>query len=269
MSRKRKDETQQTSRLGPARQSAASVVRFTLLTLIVVVTVFGGGYMAWRFDQFLRDDERFILSSERPGVDTPIELTGVRNASKASILRAFAVDRGRSLYLMNLQDRRKQILGVEWVRDASVRRVWPNRVTVAVQERVPVAVVPFSSTLLIDAEGYLLTPHGKVPPQYPVLNGLRERDGIELRRDRVQRMLVVLQELNAYRKDILALDVGSGENVKLVYQHGATPITLLMGSERYKERLANLLANFDSVRDRLTEDPVLDLRLDERITIIQ
>ena len=269
MTRKRKEDARDSGRNGTARRSVASVVRFTLLTLIVVITVFGSGYLAWRFDQFLREDYRFILASERPGVESPIEVSGVRNSSKSAILRTFAIDRGRSLYLMNLSERRRQILGIEWVRDVSVRRVWPNHVTIAVQERVPVAVVPFSNPLLIDSEGYLLTPHGKVPPQFPVLNGIRERDGVDLRRDRVQRMLVVLQELNAYKKDILAVDIGSSENVKLIYQHEAKPITLLMGSERYKERIANLLANFDSVRDRLSEDPVLDLRLDERITIIQ
>lgn len=269
MSRKRKEDSPESPRLASARQNVASVVRFSVLTTIVVVTVFGCGYVAWRFDQFLREDERFVLASERPGLETPIEVTGARNASRASIIRAFAVDRGRSLYLMNLHERRNQILGLEWVRNASVRRIWPNRVSVEVEERVPVAVVPFSPPVLIDAEGYLLTPRGKVPPRFPVLNGLRERDGLQLRRDRVQRMLVVLQELSAYKTGILAVEIGSGENLKLVYQHEAKPITLLMGSERYKDRLANLIANFDSVRERLSDDPVLDLRLDERITIIQ
>ena len=269
MSRKRKEEVQEPHGLETARRNVASVVRFTLLTLFVVISVLGCGYGAWRFDQFLREDYRFMLASDRPGVDSPIEVTGVRNASKASIMRTFSIDRGRSLYLMNIRERRQQILGLEWVQDASVRRLWPNHLSVAVQERVPVAVVPFSSPLLIDGDGYLLAPHGKVPPHYPVLNGLRERDGLEVRRDRVQRMLVVLQELNVYKKAILSVEIGSSENVKLVYQHEAKPITLLMGSERYKDRLANLLANFDTVRDRLSEDPVLDLRLDERITIIQ
>lgn len=271
MSKKRKESAAagEPSKLEAARRNAASIARFTVLMFLLVATAFSAGYGAWRFDQFLRDDGRFLLEPERAGVDSPVEINGARNASRAAILRVFAIDRGRSLYLMNLQERRQQIVELEWVRNASVRRLWPNRVAVDIEERVPVALVPSTPPVLIDADGYLLTPRGKVPPRYPVLNGLRDRDSAAIRKERVRRMQLVLGEVGAYRKNVLEVDVASAENPRLVYQHGDQVLTLAMGSEKYKEKLDHLFAHYDTIRDRLSDNPVLDLRLEERITIAQ
>ena len=56
------------------------------------------------------------------------ELHGVKYASRQQILRLFEPDYGRSLYLFPLAARRKSLLGVHWVHEASVSRIWPNRV---------------------------------------------------------------------------------------------------------------------------------------------
>ena len=49
---------------------------------------------------------------------------------------------------------------VAWIRQASVARVWPNRVIVRVQERTPVAFVRLNASRfgLIDNEGVILPP---------------------------------------------------------------------------------------------------------------
>ena len=52
---------------------------------------------------------------------------------------------GRSVYLIPLDERRATLRTVDWVKDASVARVWPNRVVVRVAERKPVAFVTLGS----------------------------------------------------------------------------------------------------------------------------
>ena len=60
----------------------------------------------------------------------------------------------------HLADRRATLRTVDWVKDASIARLWPNRVVVRVWERVPVAlsfrIAPSSRFGLIDEDGVIL-----------------------------------------------------------------------------------------------------------------
>ena len=57
------------------------------------------------------------------------------HASRRAIEGAFAEDMGQSIYLLPLEARRSTLRTVDWVKDASVARIWPNRVLVTVDER--------------------------------------------------------------------------------------------------------------------------------------
>ena len=64
-----------------------------------------------------------------------------RTPPPRAIEAVFAEDFGRSVYLIPLSERRASLRTVDWVKDASVARFWPNRVVVGVTERKPVAFV--------------------------------------------------------------------------------------------------------------------------------
>ena len=49
-----------------------------------------------------------------------------------------------------LDERRRRLLGIDWVEDASVSRIWPDRLVVRIRERKPVAFVLFRSRLAAD-----------------------------------------------------------------------------------------------------------------------
>ena len=70
-----------------------------------------------------------------------LEIAGAAHASRAQIEAVFADDSGRSVYLLPLSDRRETLRTVDWVKDASIARLWPNRVMVSVAERKPVAFI--------------------------------------------------------------------------------------------------------------------------------
>jgi hypothetical protein len=53
--------------------------------------------------------------------------------------RSFAEDSGKSVFDIPLAERRRHLLAVDWVREASVMRVWPDRIRIDIVERVPVA----------------------------------------------------------------------------------------------------------------------------------
>ena len=111
------------------------------------------------FEQFVIRDTRFALNGADGSWDSAtLEVAGATHASQRDIQAVFNDDTGRSVYLLPLNDRRTSLRTVSWVRDASIERVWPNRVVVRVSERAPVAFVAMGPSKfgLIDEDGVIL-----------------------------------------------------------------------------------------------------------------
>jgi hypothetical protein len=121
---------------------------------------------------------------------------------------------------------------------------------------------------LIDEDGMILPARGRLPGGLPLLSGVRERDDVERRRARVRLMLRVLDELREARDRISEVDVTDPENVRITYQAGDQQVVLVLGNERFRERLNIFLNHFEGIRDRLQARTVLDVSLEERITIV-
>lgn len=283
MARRRKDAGENED--APAKKRGVRdlwpVIRFAALTLGVAVAVLGCGFVALQGEQLLRSDPRFRLAQREPGVPDSIEVLGARNASAAAILRAFADDRGQSVYRIDLENRRQRIRQVEWVHDAIVRRIWPNRVAVEVTERVPVAFLQIAASAsgqfdspvsyrpaLIDAEGYVLKTHVSATGNLPLLAGVREQDSAATRRDRVRRLLLLLRDLGAYKEHVQEVDLTEPDNVRLTYDLGDRQAVLILGDERFQERLKLFLDHYPGIKDRLSDRAVFDVSLEGFITAV-
>ena len=172
-------------RISPARIIAGGVIAALCLALAL--------YGFHRVEQFLIADSRFALNGDDPAAGSAgVEITGAAHASQSAIQAVFAEDQGRSVYLLPLADRRLTLSAVDWVKDASVARIWPNRVLVTVDERKPVAFVTLGGSRygLIDEDGVILPPaHDRFA--LPVLAGVRASHTLSERRERVHRMLRV------------------------------------------------------------------------------
>src|SRR5712691_753232 len=146
------------------------VLRVVVLGLLSVAALYG----FHRLEEFLIHDPRFALNGPDAADGETLEIEGPAHASASEIARVFADDLGRSVYLLPLADRRATLRTVNWVQEASVARLWPNRVVVRVTERRPVAFLTRAPPrfALIDEEGVILPPAtGRF--ELPVLAGVR------------------------------------------------------------------------------------------------
>ena len=249
------------------------LLRFAGIAIAVGVALSGGIYASQRFAQFLIRDTRFFLPSPADyGLESPnLELHGIRYASRRQVLRLFEPDYGRSLYLFPLTARRKQLLGVRWVHDASIARIWPNRIVVEIVERKPAAFIKLPAEAmqrwaLIDEEGVILDPPPKAAFTLPVLSGVLSSESQEKRGIRVRRMQRLMQELGPLSDNVSEVDASDLDDLKITEQAGGGAVTLMLGDRNLSSRLKNFLDHYPDIHRNMPRATSFDLRLDDRIT---
>src|SRR4051794_41470982 len=78
---------------------------------------------------FIRADERFNLACDAQDTTcNSLEIHGVKYANPARIRRVFVKDYKASIFRIPLDERRRNLLGIDWVATAAISRVWPNRI---------------------------------------------------------------------------------------------------------------------------------------------
>jgi cell division protein FtsQ len=219
---------------------------------------------AMKLRDYLAADPRYALSADRRDA---LAIDGLRYASQSKVRHVFDADFGHGILTVPLAERRRRLLAIDWVEDASVSRVWPDRLMVRIIERRPVAFVYLGSTVaLIDAEGVLLEPPPQATFSFPVLSGIREDSTEATRRERVRAMLRLEDEMGYLAKDISEVDASDPEDVRIVVQVDRQTVSLLLGDSNYGRRYQNFLGHFPEIAQRLPRARTFDLRLEDRIT---
>ncbi len=267
----------------PRARPAASPKRELPTARIIVLAICGvillvvSMYAFHEIEQFVIRDTRFALNGAEGSWDSAtLEIAGAAHASQNEIEAVFNDDAGRSVYLLPMNDRRTSLRAVSWVRDASIERVWPNRVVVRVKERAPVAFVLLAPSKfgLIDEDGVILPPAAD-RFQLPVLAGVRASDAIEERKKRVHRMQRLMHDLGDAAPRVSQVDASDPDNLKITEAWDGRVLTLLMGDHDFARRHETFLQNYPDIKRRVPNASTLDLRLatgqsgGPRITVVE
>ena len=249
---------------------------YSVRVLVVGGVIAGSLYAFQQAEQFLLRDPRFTVTPPDYGLESPsLHVDGIRYASRAQVLRAFAPDFGRSLYEVPLGERREQLRRLDWVRDASIARIWPNRLLVRIEEREPIAFLqlpnqgPLSEFALIDRDGVILAPpkHGSF--KLPVVVGIRPDSPAAKRRDSVRRLLRLMSDIGPLGDRVSEVDVTDPDNLKVTSRVDNRAMALMLGDHNFAQRLQNFVNHYAQIQQRLPGATTLDLRLEDRITVVE
>ena len=253
-------------------KSAGLTWRAWVATLGWCVFFVSSAMAARKVHQFVITDSQFALSSSRRDA---ILVQGMVHTPRAEVWRLFTPDFGHSIFSVRLEERRRRLLAIDWVADASVSRIWPNRLMVRIVERRPVAFVNVpvrpgsaapSRVLLIDAEGILLDPPARARLALPVLNGISDTMSTLDRQSRVAAMQRLLADLGPLAKDVSEVNSASVEDLSIMAQVEGRTVELMLGDTNYGRRFQNFLNHYQEIHKRTPGAAVFDLRLDDRIT---
>jgi cell division protein FtsQ len=260
MAREKKSATASTKAAPRPRFRWRLIFGLTVLGAVGVSTAAA----AFKVRNYVIHDPQFILSRDRKDALT---IEGLRYASHSKVLRVFAADFERSIFSVPLAERRRRLMAIDWIEDASVSRVWPDRLVVRIRERKPVAFVFLrSGVLLIDPQGVLLDPPAEAQFSFPVLSGVREDESDLLRREQVRALLRLEADLGPLSKDVSEVNAADPNDLRMVAQVENRAVELAMGDDNFGPRYRNFLNHYPEIRRNSPDVNSFDLRLDDRIT---
>ncbi|HVW10590.1 MAG TPA: FtsQ-type POTRA domain-containing protein [Bryobacteraceae bacterium] len=244
-----------------------------VLRVSVWSVIFGSvAYAGMQVRSFMLRDPRFAL--ECSAGCKGIEVQGAVHSSLARIDAVFAQDAGKSVFDIPLDERRRYLLAIDWVRDATVMRVWPDKIRITIQERTPVAFasLPMAHSArhwlaLIDENGVLLSipPHSRFP--LPVLSGITEDQTEAARQKRVEAMQHLLADLGPQAKDISEINAAVFEDLRVMTTVEGHAAELWLGDQHYRSRYRNFISHYRQIHEDSPQASIFDLRLDDRILV--
>jgi cell division protein FtsQ len=238
-------------------------------------------FLAFGFHQmeaFLIRDARFAVRGPTDyGADPEgIQINGQVRASKVELLRVFESDLNRSLYLFPVEERRRNLLAVDWVKDAAVSRHWPNRISVRIWERTPVAFAQTehrdgsSRFYLIDEEGVLLPiPKGEKFENFVVLRGMSEQEPEASRKVRVQQSMHFMNEASTLAGFVTEVNAADPGDLRALIKLENAVVTVRLGSDDLGRKLRRFVKRFPEIHTARPEARFFDLRMGDRVIAVE
>lgn len=202
-----------------------------------------------------------------------LTVEGVESRDDSEVTALFERDKGRSLAMLDIVERRQQLLEIQWVKQAWVSKVWPHGVRVVVRERAPVALVPIAgaeAVRLIDADGVLLAYSSLGSDGLPVLTGIDAGMDLGARQDRVELFMAVMDACSVRRfsESVSEINVADLANAVVLAKHEGRLVQLELGHEHLRHRVEMFLDGVGGWQSALGPVKAVNLRLEGQIPVV-
>jgi len=257
----------------PARpwwQPTSTVGRvFIGLGALAVLSIFA--VSAFALKSFLERDSRFRIAGTGD-----IQATGLAEVSRSEMLPVFGEDVGRNIFFVPLGERRKQLEQIPWIEHATVMRLLPDQIRVAVVERQPIAFLRQGQQIgLVDSNGVLLTMPAALMSQrhysFPVVTGIDGHDPLPARKNRMALYSRLVGELDGngqhYSDQISEIDMTDPEDARVLMPEQGADILAHFGEDHFLERYQRYRAHIGEWRQQYPKLAEVDLRYEQQVVL--
>ncbi|HEV2350018.1 MAG TPA: FtsQ-type POTRA domain-containing protein [Terriglobia bacterium] len=249
---------------------ARRIVRWLLLGGLAMMTV---GYGGIRLAAYASHSPRFHVT----GSDDVV-IDGNQYVSREEILSAtglplyWTAGQGVSIFRMNLNEARRQVESISWVKSAVVTRAFPHRLAVHIVERVPVAFVTLGGQVkLVDVDGVYLEKPDKAGFNFPVLEGLDTTGNAMERVSRIAMYLDFIRQLGGSAPSsgwlISEVNLADADDLKAMLVQGRESVEVHFGRSNFQERFSNFLALLPDIRKTNAKIDSVDLRYRNQVVV--
>jgi cell division protein FtsQ len=249
-----------TTRTG--RIVAVAIVLFAV-GVLVVLGIF--------IRNFFRDDPRFRIATS-----SSIQIMGNSQVTRPELLSVFGSDLGRNIFYIPLRQRRAALEELPWVEHATVMRLLPDQLRVAIVERTPVAFVRHGNTIgLVDAHGVLL----HLPPaamaakhySFPVVTGISARDPLPVRAARMHLYQQFITDLDSggakVSSQLSEVDISDPEDVWALLPAQGSDIQVHFGDSDFLARYRSYQQHLAEWRQQYPHLASVDMRYENQVVL--
>ncbi len=272
-----------TNRRVPVRRNAIpkkAAGQLKIAGVAAAVIVAFGGLSVWAYSYGMTSWRFRIQSSDA------VEITGVKNASRAHVMEVAGADIGRNVFFVPLEERKKQLELIPWVQEATVMRLLPNRIAVTIHERTPVAFAQIGSRIsLIDANGVVmgLPANRQTKYSFPVIRGITDTEPLSSRAAAMKIYNRLVSELGGndgestasngangsanYVKQLSEVDLSDPENVKVTANDPGGTMVVHLGAQDFLPRYKLYVTHIAEWRQQFQNVQSVDLRYEGQVVV--
>jgi cell division protein FtsQ len=233
----------------------------TILVLTVAVVAF-----LWRVVYGYMKETPLLTLNE-------ITVEGCQKTSEKDILSMTQLDRQRNILSIDLAKLRSKVQTNPWIERAQIRRIFPDRISIKITERKPVAIILLDRLYYIDGQGVIFA---RVPKghqiDHPVLTGLL-RDDIKAHPDEAWRLVSKALQLirvieggeTLPQKDISEIHMDKALGLSIYTNDGAIEIKL--GHDLYEAKWKRLERVWRYLRKRPLKPVYIDCNYEKRVIV--
>ncbi len=220
---------------------------------------------------FFRDDPRFRIADS-----SSIQIMGNSQVTRAELLSVFGSDLGRNVFFIPLGERRAALEQLPWVEHATVMRLLPDQLRVAIVERTPVAFVRQKNTIgLVDGHGVLL----HLPPaamtakhySFPVVSGISAKDPLPVRAARMHLYQQFIDALDSggtkVSNQLSEVDISDPEDVWALLPAEGSDVQVHFGDSDFLERYRSYQQHLPEWRQQYPHLAAVDMRYENQVVL--
>jgi cell division protein FtsQ len=238
---------------------------------ITVLAIAAGVAAALAVRHFFDHDPRFRIDTS-----DFIQTTGNSQLKRDDLLSVFGSDIGRNIFYIPLAERRAELEQIPWVEHATVMRVLPNQLRVAVKERTPVAFVRVGDQIrLVDGAGVILD----MPPtmmaarhfSFPVVTGIKPTDPLSMRGARMQLYEKFVSALDSsgehLSSNLSEVNLSDPEDVRVTLPAKSSDLLLHFGDTNFLARYRIYQSHLAEWEQQYPQLASVDLRYDSEVVL--
>ena len=202
-----------------------------------------------------------------------IEVSSAKHLTQNEILALVGVEAGQDMARMNLKRMGEQLAQSPWVDTVRIHRYFPDRLSIAILEREPLALVNMGFIYYLDKKGTVF----KVLNQgdkldYPVVTGFSEEEmnsnpaGTREALKTTCELLGILREKGAFiLADVSEIHYDKGYGFTLFTASGALPVKV--GSGDFAAKLDRFARIYRDLMAQRTSLQYIDLDYNDKIVV--
>ena len=243
-----------------------------ILAAAAVLLALGGLFLLTiAIRNFFRDDPRFRIATS-----SSIQIMGNSQVTRPELLSVFGSDLGRNIFYIPLRQRRAALEQLPWVERATVMRLMPDQLRVAIIERTPVAFLLQGNAIgLVDAHGVLL----HLPPQamaakhysFPVVTGISSQDPLPVRAARMHLFQQFIHDLDSGGTKVSAqlseVDISDSEDISALLPAQGSDIQVHFGDSDFLGRYRSYQQHLAQWRRQYPHLSSVDMRYDNQVVL--